>query len=64
MSTLQEKVNLAFHKASLKSSKPETNCKQEWLRQEWPELQKPKLPHLSQLKRQLSADEVKSLSIY
>lgn len=70
MSNLQKKVNLAFYKASLTKSLPaslESKTKREqWLKQEWPELQKPQVVHLSQLKttRQLVPDEVKTLSIY
>ena len=69
MSTLQEKVNLAFKKASLNKSLSNLESKsnkEQWLKQEWPELQKPQMLHLSEIKntRKLTADEVKSLSIY
>jgi len=69
MSTLQEKVNLAFKKASLTKSLSNLESKsnkEEWLKQEWPELQKPQMLHLSQIKntRKLTTDEVKTLSIY
>jgi len=69
MSTLQEKVNLAFKKASLNkslSNLESTSNKEEWLKQEWPELQKPQMLHLSEIKntRKLTTDEVKTLSIY
>lgn len=69
MSKLQEKVNLAFYKASLKkslSSLESKSNKEQWLKQEWPELQKPQMLHLSEIKttRKLTTDEVKTLSIY
>ena len=69
MSTLQEKVNLAFKKASLNKSLSNLESKsnkEEWLKQEWPELQKPQMLHLSEIKntRKLTTDEVKTLSIY
>ena len=65
MSTLQEKVNLAFKKVSLNKSLSNSN-KEQWLKQEWPELQKPQMLHLSELKatRKLTTDEVKTPSIY
>ena len=52
MSTLQEKVNQAFRDAN-PSTPSTTLTKNQWLQQEWPELRKPQLTHLSQLKRQL-----------
>ena len=69
MSTLQERVNLAFKKASLHKSSSNLESKfnkKEWLKQEWPELQKPEMLHLSEIKttRKLTTDEVKTLSIY
>ncbi len=69
MSKLQEKVNLAFYKASLNkslSSLESKSNKEQWLKQEWPELQKPQMLHLSEIKtsRKLTTDEVKTLSIY
>jgi hypothetical protein len=55
MTTLQEKVNLAFHKAALKKQHTETATgstinKKAWLEQAWPELQKPPLENLAQKK--------------
>lgn len=69
MSTLQEKVNLAFYKASLTKYLPSLESKsnkEQWLKQVWPELQKPEMQHLSEIKttRKLTTDEVKTLSIY
>ena len=49
MSTLQEKVNQAFRDAN-PSTPSTTLTKDQWLQQEWPELQKPQLIHLSQVK--------------
>ena len=54
MSTLQEKVNLAFKQAHLKDNAPtktETaSVKKAWLKEAWPELEKPSLMNLAQKK--------------
>lgn len=53
MSSLQERVNQAFRNANTvkaTTSAPNTLSKDQWLQQAWPELQKPPLTHLSQLK--------------
>lgn len=49
MSTLQEQVNQAFRDANPPTPST-TLTKDQWLQQEWPELQKPQLMHLSQVK--------------
>ena len=71
MSTLQEKVNLAFHKAHLKerpnqhNDEINTKAKKAWLKQAWPELEKPPIQNLAEKKyKELTAKEVKTLSIY
>jgi len=71
MSTLQEKVNLAFHKAHLKErsnqnmNENNSQAKKVWLKQAWPELEKPPFVHLADKKyKELTAKEVKTLSIY
>jgi hypothetical protein len=51
MSTLQEQVNKAFRDANPPTPSI-TLTKDQWLQQEWPELQKPQLMHLSQVKKE------------
>lgn len=53
MDSLQERVNQAFRNANKAAISAPTLTKHQWLQQEWPELQKPQLTHLSQLKTQL-----------
>ncbi len=53
MNSLQERVNQAFRNANKATISAPTLTKDQWLQEAWPELQKPQLTHLSQLKRQL-----------